>query len=548
MTEGENAPGRLAVRESAGAVQNAITSALVLGMHRSGTSAVAGIMCALGCWVGDADDLMEAGAGNRTGYFERKRTADVLDTLLEVLGGSWWQPPLDKLTPLDLVDIRPRLRQVIDEVFLSAPDGKVALVKDPRLCLFGAELASLRRPGGQIVVCVRNPVAVARSLLESHNLPLRTGLALWEAYNATLCTGLTGVPVHVVNTSLDALDVAAMERFISALQLPGADRERVAAAVAHHLHPEHVRQWVTSQDEVEWLTNAQVALWQALAEAARSAQPSCLDPVAISASARDALRQHDQGMRDTLIRASEREALEVARSIQSEDRSRLEADWATTQAELRSEIKRLEAELAGMARLREADLQDRAALEAQQGRAQEESVKHVTLLEADLAALSGASRQDRSRLEAKVHEAEVSDAESKLELARLTHALGDERLLREASEGLAVALKEALAMALAAHRLTTSDLTDSRAAGARYEQLARQSAQEATAFSAAHAEAQEVLDWLLQQLIEQEMETRRQRDHALMCFGAVTTSRSWRLGLGMTWPVRHMRRRRLAAG
>ena len=53
----------------------------VVGMHRSGTSAIAAALEALGLDVGDPDRLMDADAGNPAGYYEQKEIGDLNDEL-----------------------------------------------------------------------------------------------------------------------------------------------------------------------------------------------------------------------------------------------------------------------------------------------------------------------------------------------------------------------------------------------------------------------------------------------------------------------------------
>src|SRR5882762_5246263 len=65
----------------------------VVGMHRSGTSAVAAALEALGLDVGAPDRLMVADAGNPAGYYELQEIGDLNDEILEWRGGRWDNPP-----------------------------------------------------------------------------------------------------------------------------------------------------------------------------------------------------------------------------------------------------------------------------------------------------------------------------------------------------------------------------------------------------------------------------------------------------------------------
>src|SRR5579862_2834876 len=63
------------------------TAIVVLGMHRSGTSALAGMLHGLGVALGPR--LMAATADNPRGYWEHIDVVAVHHQLLAALGGAW---------------------------------------------------------------------------------------------------------------------------------------------------------------------------------------------------------------------------------------------------------------------------------------------------------------------------------------------------------------------------------------------------------------------------------------------------------------------------
>lgn len=109
------------------------TIVLVLGMHRSGTSALAGAMSRLGFGLGLR--LVPAAADNPLGYFENAAAVEINEALLLDLGRGW-----DDLRalPADWLDsdaanrARDRIDAWIDAEVLGSPRF---LLKDPRLCL-----------------------------------------------------------------------------------------------------------------------------------------------------------------------------------------------------------------------------------------------------------------------------------------------------------------------------------------------------------------------------------------------------------------------------
>ncbi len=168
---------------------------LVVGMHRSGTSAVAGALGALGCLLPGPDDRI-SGPGNPEHHESRALT--LLDEdLLAALGGSWDGPPALRphWTHSAAVLAGPQARAALRTAF--PVEARLAW-KDPRLCLL---LPFWRRMLDGPVAAVfvwRPPLAVARSLARRDAMPLADGLALWERYNRAALRGLQGLPVAVV--------------------------------------------------------------------------------------------------------------------------------------------------------------------------------------------------------------------------------------------------------------------------------------------------------------------------------------------------------------
>ncbi len=169
---------------------------LVVGMHRSGTSAVTGALGALGCNLPGADDRMVWTASNPE-HYESLSLSVFDEDLLTGLGGSWDAPPvlpphwLHSAAILAAGRARPALRHAF-------PNPGAAVWKDPRLCLL---LPYWRRelPGPVAAVFVwRSADAVACSLERRDGIPVDDGLALWERYNRCALAGLRGMAVSVV--------------------------------------------------------------------------------------------------------------------------------------------------------------------------------------------------------------------------------------------------------------------------------------------------------------------------------------------------------------
>ncbi len=156
---------------------------LVLGMHRSGTSALAGLLCSNGY---DAPrDPMPPDPNNPRGYWESMGLYALNDDLLRLLGSDWSDPaPLPPgwgSTPA-ASQWRSRL---LDHLAVGFGGTRCAVVKDPRFCVLLEGLLPWLESGLlgiTLLLPVRQPLEVAHSLHVRDGLPLRDGLRLWLAH------------------------------------------------------------------------------------------------------------------------------------------------------------------------------------------------------------------------------------------------------------------------------------------------------------------------------------------------------------------------------
>ena len=172
---------------------------IVLGMHRSGTSAAAGLLNDIGIKLGRDDDLMPGDEANEKGYWESAKLADFQELLLVELGGSWDAPPILKPgweRDLRLLRLAGRGRRLFHRLY---GDLQQWGWKDPRTCLllpFWRRSLSL---SPIVVVVHRNPLEVAASLAARDGFTTERSLALWERYNRSLLANAVGSPVLVLS-------------------------------------------------------------------------------------------------------------------------------------------------------------------------------------------------------------------------------------------------------------------------------------------------------------------------------------------------------------
>jgi hypothetical protein len=171
---------------------------MVVGMHRSGTSAVTRVVNLLGVPLGRADDIYSA-KDNPSGHWESRQLCAVDNLILRVFGGfDMAMPPMPRswLRSRRAAHLRPVMRTAFDNVY----QGKRWLWKDPRICL---TLPLWRQVLNDFcaVFVVRNADPVTRSLhrREGGNYPLHYCYALWDDYNRRAVAALSGLPVVTVD-------------------------------------------------------------------------------------------------------------------------------------------------------------------------------------------------------------------------------------------------------------------------------------------------------------------------------------------------------------
>jgi hypothetical protein len=168
---------------------------LVVGAHRSGTSAVTGALGTLGFTPPAVKDRMDWPESNPE-HWESLSLSLFNQDLLERLGGSWDAPPE---TPDGWIG-SPALGGVRDPgglLTVAFVDGGPSVWKDPRVCLLlDYWREALTGPLAAVLVW-RSPLAVARSLAQRDGIAEVDGLALWERYNRSALSGLFGVDTYV---------------------------------------------------------------------------------------------------------------------------------------------------------------------------------------------------------------------------------------------------------------------------------------------------------------------------------------------------------------
>jgi hypothetical protein len=242
---------------------------VVIGMHRSGTSALTNSIRLLGCSFGDTADFTGAKRWNPEGHWEHQRLVELNELILELHGGTWYAPPRlagGWTQRRKAQDMLPRLRSEFAEIYPE--EGWVW--KDPRACLTLPLWRGAWNSPPVAVMAVRHPLAVAKSLAARNGFSLRHGLALWEAYNSQALSNLRDLPTVVCNYDSALEDPPQfIDKLSGALAGYGVALDGSASTAADALKPS-LRQNMADEAELGSLSKSQRRLWELLDAGAAS--------------------------------------------------------------------------------------------------------------------------------------------------------------------------------------------------------------------------------------------------------------------------------------
>lgn len=223
------------------------TAILIAGMHRSGTSALAGALGKLGIPLGER--LLEPGGDNPRGYWEHRDIVAVHERLLTALGSRWDDVralPFDWLRSDPARQAAAAIEGLVARDFAGVP---LWAVKDPRLCrLLPLWLEVLPRKNVRPVVLLmaRKPSEVAASIEARNDWHSPIGEMLWLRYMTEAEAASRGLPRSVVvyDDLLEA-PLSAVSRALAELELdfdPSTANGRndlagfIDKADRHHIH------------------------------------------------------------------------------------------------------------------------------------------------------------------------------------------------------------------------------------------------------------------------------------------------------------------------
>ena len=364
----------------------------VLGMHRSGTSAITGALRHSGVWVGEETELTDANVENPLGFWERRDIRDLCDQMLHSAGADWWKianfEP-DAIPRVILAEQRRKFEKIVSEL----DKYQAWVLKEPRLCL----LLPILRHYVNNPVCIhiyRNPLEVARSLQTRNGFSISAGLALWEVYNLHALKASEGLPrISLSYESIMQHPVETLNALVKELDGLGGEHpiKPDSGLIERFINLDLYHQRATDEETEDYLLPSQHALWLRL----RSGEVFDDDlNIPVSEATRQALL--------------DLESVEVSFNLHNDRTNELEASLRKFGTTLETRNERVEALEASVDLLR-SNLEERAAtLETRD--------EHIKALEASRARLSSNLNEMETRLSErsamlKTREATIEDLE-----------------------------------------------------------------------------------------------------------------------------------------
>jgi hypothetical protein len=196
----------------------------IIGMHRSGTSCLAGALEISGLFLGK---VSRSNRDNARGNHENMNVRRINDRILAHNGGKWNNPP-------NCIQVTEEQRNLIREHLCRFSSEELAGIKDPRMVLCAnawlSEVSSF-----QFVATFRHPMAVAISLEKRNSIRIEEGLRLWIHYNERL------LGLHTIyNFPVVEYDLSNYEEYCESVA-------RFAAWIGLTTNTQAIRQFVSSE-------------------------------------------------------------------------------------------------------------------------------------------------------------------------------------------------------------------------------------------------------------------------------------------------------------
>ncbi len=157
---------------------HAIQPIILIGAHRSGTSAIASVIEKMGAWCGEPREMLSAQADNKKGFWERTDVVNLNDEILNFEGLNWYSN-IDGIEEKSLEKLRELFAPKIKAILTKLNQHSAWLLKDPRFCLTWPIWESFIEEKPIYIHVYRHPLEVAKSLQARNRMPISLGLRFW---------------------------------------------------------------------------------------------------------------------------------------------------------------------------------------------------------------------------------------------------------------------------------------------------------------------------------------------------------------------------------
>ncbi len=455
------------------------TAVVVVGMHRSGTSAMARVLGLAGADM--PEHVIKAASDNPLGFWEPRDVVALNDEILRTVGSDWddiFGARVDGLTRPLWADFLPRARSVLA---LNYAGKALAVMKDPRVSLLTPLWRqALAEEGFEsvFVIMVRDPIEVAQSIAARDEATVQASVLAWLSHMIAVERDTRDAKRVFVRYS-DLVDNwrPVLDRVGSALSVALPVTPKVADEISRFLsrsarhHTSDPSTWIERSDLWPGVAEA----WRWLIEAAEHGGPSRPFPSTIAENL-----DHLEAQLGPIFASKDQAVLSQAREFQSilsdrersllrlkaqaverqtADAERLEAlaqmgtdlgrsiealtELSTTQAIAEQALERQAAEIISLEEQRKADAAALAAAEQALERQAAEIISLEEQRKADAAALAATLDELSEALERiaaleQMASAETRKSQGRIEALRLDvdQAILESTKLRTERDGL----------------------------------------------------------------------------------------------------------------
>jgi len=162
-------------------------------MHRSGTSALAGLLNRCGYDIGK--NILEPSSDNPKGFYENKKIVELNNKIFLEQETSWDDLYFREFNYDKIIE--KFAQTAIDLLENEFNDSQKILIKDPRICIlypFWKHILQLSGINFKCIKIIRNPTEVSLSLEKRDGFSIEKGILLWIKYNLFML-------YHTKNTS-----------------------------------------------------------------------------------------------------------------------------------------------------------------------------------------------------------------------------------------------------------------------------------------------------------------------------------------------------------